>query len=176
MSLVNKYFDEAQSSDERDMHLEMMKEFRMDDDSAFWLSEDVGVMMDYAVNCLHYSHTDCAGMFARSTVARCIEISSPRYIYGLSGIELWLHVERELFGVEFMDKRKSASRAGYACNGGPEWWVGSRLLLLQWRACIRFADILERIPIKRFFVMYPTYHEMDDSHFLNDMLYELARM
>ncbi len=51
----------------------------------------------------------------------------------------------------------------------PEYWAGCTLAQYQWTTAKRFKDIFDRIPLSEIISMYPTFHEMDISRFIESL-------
>ena len=51
----------------------------------------------------------------------------------------------------------------------PEYWAGWALACYQWSTALSFMDILRAASLDDIIHMYPLYHEMDLSHFVEQM-------
>lgn len=50
-----------------------------------------------------------------------------------------------------------------------EYWAGWALAQYQWATAKRFKDIFDRVPLSTIIAMYPIFHEMDISRFIESM-------
>lgn len=130
--------------------------------SQFYLEDsmrNLAGMFDYAVRGLNYYPDDFFSLFIDSGVASLYEHGNPRYVCGLSGIELCQNVlgktGKDFFYVE-TDKSFD----------GPEYWCGWSLAYYQWYSAFKFKDLREYglLPseiLKRYIL-----HEADISKFV----------
>lgn len=134
--------------------------------------ENMGDMMDYAVNECGYDPDEFFDWFITTKVAAKFENGNPRFIAGMSGIEM-ANVVLEKVGVSAR-KNKSSGRTGR----GREYWAGWILAYYQWLKNIRFDDIVENgLKVSEVMNMY-VLHEADDSKFVEcaDKIYEAAKI
>ena len=134
--------------------------------SQFYLEDsmrNLAGMFDYAVRGLNYYPDDFFSLFIDSGVASLYEHGNPRYVCGLSGIELCQNVlgktGKDFFYVE---THKSFD--------GPEYWCGWALAYFQWQTNLGFKEINNYISISEILAMYSPYHEMDISQFCDKMI------
>ena len=118
--------------------------------------ENLGAMMDYGINTLGQTPGGMFSHFISSGIAGYIEAAHPRYLAGLSGIELaCMATGREYAG----------GRVGI----GPEYWAGWALAYLQWESGLEFWQIAQRgLDFQRIISMYNPYHEADITKFAAD--------
>lgn len=120
--------------------------------------ENLGAMMDYGINTLGLKPNEMFSHFIASGVASYIESANPRYLAGLSGIELACIV------------------TGMECRGGrvnisPEYWAGWALAYLQWYSGLQFTKISQGgLDIEHIIAMYNPYHEADVTKFAADAM------
>ncbi len=50
-----------------------------------------------------------------------------------------------------------------------EYWVAGALAQYRWATAKRFKDIFDRVALSTIIAMYPTFHEMDISRFIESM-------
>ena len=119
--------------------------------------DGMGAMLDFAVNSCGEDMQLFYSRFLSSGIARQIERGNPRYLCGLSGIEIALAV---------------AARTGSPLNvtdtiidiGSPEYWVGWTLAYLQWYFCMDFKSLhTAGVSVGSLMERYGTLHEADLS-------------
>ena len=131
----------------------------------------LGRMLDFAVYDLRYDITDFFNLFVSSGVAARFEQGDFSVIVGMSGIELAYEV-LEQANVEY-----TRAKPNYTDNRSEEYWTGWALAYYQWETNMRFAEIVQHVPIKDVMALYSPYHEMDIRHFVDkmNMLYNAAK-
>ena len=131
----------------------------------------LGRMLDFAVYDLRYDITDFFNLFVSSGVAARFEQGDFSVIVGMSGIELAYEV-LEQANVEY-----TRAKPNYTDNRSEEYWTGWALAYYQWEPNMRFAEIVQHVPIKDVMALYSPYHEMDIRHFVDkmNMLYNAAK-
>lgn len=118
---------------------------------------------DYAINDCRLKPDWVAALFINTGYAEQFERGNPAYVAGMSGVELARAVIMKAYG-----KREfPPPTATKDCS--PEYWTGWVLAEYQWYCCRRFKDIFLRIPLTRIIEMYPVYHEMDITGFIDTM-------
>lgn len=120
--------------------------------------QNMGVMMDYAVNFCGMAPDDYYARFLGSSVAVKIASGHPRYLVGLSGAELAARVIEESGGFP--------TASGEYCSFGrsAEFWAGWALADLQWYYAMDFRTMASfGIDIELLLQWYPTLHEADIS-------------
>ena len=126
------------------------KEYYLDD-----VMSNMGSMMDYAVNVCGEDPEMFYARFLASGIDTQIANGNPRYLAGMSGIDLAL---------------ETASRTGYCLPykesmvnmGSPEYWAGSTIAYIQWYLNISFKALNNRgFHFKDLYEKYPTLHESD---------------
>lgn len=119
--------------------------------------DNLGTMMDYGINILGLSPTELYSRFISSGVAAMIEKGHPRYLAGMSGIEL----ASMATGIE-PDMNPLISRQR-------EYWAGWALAYLQWHTGLSFSNLELYGPgISGIMDMFNPYHEADISKFSAD--------
>lgn len=122
---------------------------------------NIGTMLDYAVNTLHFDLSIFYEMFLASGVASQIESGNPRYISGLSGIELTKIVlekasDRSAFDTNYILSERTN-----------EYWTGWALVYYQWYTAYSFSFIQRNgLNISTIQSLYSTMHEADISKFV----------
>ena len=129
----------------------------------------LAVMLDYAVNDLKYDIDTFFGMFIKSGIAESFEIGNPKFVVGMSGVELaWDTLYRLNMWTEDLAK------PSYNLDRSPEYWAGWALAYFQWRSAISFKDIVSKVPLSRIRDLYWPYHEMDIRQFV-DKMYDILK-
>lgn len=130
--------------------------------SQFYLDDsmrNLAGMFDYAIRGLNYVPDEFFSLFIDSGIASLYEHGNPRYVSGLSGIELCQNVLIKT-GRDFTFAEIDNS------FDGPEYWCGWVLSYYQWYSSFRFKDLQEYglLPseiLKRYIL-----HEADISKFV----------
>ncbi len=117
----------------------------------------LGAMLDYAVNTCGEDLNLFYARFLASGVADAFSRANPKYLGGMSGIELATLI---------------ASRTGSALPkenglidiGSPEYWTGRTLAYLSWYLDLDFTTIQARgVTVQSLRDRYPTLHKTDLS-------------
>jgi len=117
----------------------------------------VGAMLDYAVNTCGEDLPLFYARFLGSGLAREISRCNPRYLAGMSGIELALLVA-ERTGDPLPVKE------AFIDTGCPEYWTGWTLAYLSWYLCLDFSTLQFRgVEVLDLYHRYSTLHEADLS-------------
>lgn len=118
---------------------------------------------DYLINDCGMKADWVASIFLSSGYAEQFERGNPAILAGMSGIELARAV------VETTYRKKELPQRLFAEGLSPEYWAGWALAEYQWYSGKRFKDIFEHIKLSEIILMYPVYHEMDISEFIETM-------
>lgn len=122
---------------------------------------NLGDMLDYAVNDCGYEPGEFWNYFIVSGVAGAVGRGNPKYIAGLSGPEL---------AEEVLDRTariKPVVKASENIDKSSEYWAGWILAYYQWYINLRFSDIQKTgLTIDYVISLYPTLHEADVSRFV----------
>ena len=123
---------------------------------------NLGDMLDYAVNDCGYDVSDFFDRFIISGIANFFEKGSPKYVAGLSGPELASEV---IF-------RTQGERLGQAISDdidkSPEYWTGWIFAYYQWYRHERFSDLKrDGLDISKVLSLYNPLHEADPSKFVS---------
>ena len=123
---------------------------------------NLGDMLDYAVNDCVYDASDFFDRFIISGIANSFEKGSPKYVAGLSGPELASEV---LY-------RTQGERLHHVASDGidksPEYWIGWILAYYQWYRNERFSDLKrDGLDISKVLSLYNPLHEADPSKFVS---------
>ena len=122
---------------------------------------NVGSMLDCAVNTVHCNISVFFEMFLASGVASQIEIGNPKFVSGLSGVELCEMVLKKSSDIDIKN-------IDYQLFGrSKEFWAGWSLAYFQWFRAKSFLFIQRNgLDINKIIAMYPTLHEADLSKFV----------
>ncbi len=118
---------------------------------------------DYAINDCKMKPEWITSLFVATGYAEQFERGNPAYLAGMSGVELARAVILKAYGNKELPKPSPSE------DRSPEYWAGWALASYQWHSARRFKDIFERVPLTEIIGMYSVYHEMDISHFIEDM-------
>lgn len=122
--------------------------------------KNLGDMMDYAVNCCGYQADKFFDLFISSGIASKFESGNPKYVTGMSGVELAQAVLRSTNGITDFPE------PAFVDEYGREYWAGWILAYYQWMKGMRFEDIVfDGLPISKVCDMY-ILHEADESKFV----------
>ena len=129
---------------------------------------NLGEMMDYAVNTCRYEINEFFEMFLVSGLAAQFAKGTPKIVSGLSGVELAMEVVRKSgFDRELPD-------AGNEYDRSAEYWCGWILAFYQWYTGVSFRDISQIVSMTEIRKMYPTLHEASELKFV-DTVNAIAR-
>ena len=123
----------------------------------------LGHAVDFAVMTLAIEPNIFGNALAVSESAKQFSEGNPRYIAGMNGCELARFILDDV-GVAY---RESADEM--FLDKSPEYWAGWALAYYQWFTALSFMEILRAMSLNDIIRMYPLYHEMDLSHFVEQM-------
>ena len=137
-----------------------------------YLSDDMnnlGEMMDYAVNTCHFEINEFFDMFLVSDLAEQFAKGTPRVVSGMSGVELAMEVVRKsgAAGAELPDAEAEYDRS-------PGYWCGWIVAFYQWYTGVSFREISQIVSMTEIRKMYPTLHEASELKFV-DTVNAIAR-
>lgn len=133
--------------------------------------QNLGDMIDYAVHDCGYEPDEFFRLFLVSGIAKSFEKGNPKYVTGMSGVELARAVLRAV------NAAADFPEPTYSPDCSREYWAGWILAYYQWLKKKRFEDIVEDgLPLSRICDMY-ILHEADESKFVEqaDMIIERNR-
>ena len=123
---------------------------------------NLGDMLDYAVNDCGYDASDFFDRFIISGVAKSFEKGSPKYVAGLSGPELASEVIYRTQG------ERLHQMVSDGIDKSPEYWAGWILAYYQWYRNERFSDLKwDGLDISKVLSLYNPLHEADPSKFVS---------
>ena len=124
-------------------------------------AENLGDMLAYAANDCGYDADEFFGWFVMSGLADQFGNGNPKYIAGLSGIELAREVVYQTSGV------RPSIEATQDIEKDAAYWAGWALAHYQWFSGLRFADIIRGgltvSKVKSLYIL----HEADISKFID---------
>lgn len=122
---------------------------------------NLGSMLDCAVNAVHCDLRVFYEMFLSSGIASMMEMGNPRYVSGLSGVELLQLVHKKA-------SDKTVPELTYLpLERTPEFWVGWALAYYQWHSGFSYLFIQRNgLDINMVQSLYPTLHEADLTKFV----------
>ena len=123
----------------------------------------LGHAVDFAVMTLAIEPNVFGNALAVSESAKQFSEGNPRYVAGINGCEFARAVLDDA-GVDFPENADEMY-----LDKSPEYWAGWALAYYQWYADLSFMDILRAVSLDDIIRMYPLYHEMDLSHFVEQM-------
>lgn len=121
----------------------------------------LSLAFDYAINDCGIKADWFAMMFVTSGYAEQFERGNPAILSGISGIELARLVIGKIY------REKVLPEPNIKDGKSPEYWAGWALAEYQWYTGRRFKDIFEYASLSKIISMYPIYHEMDISQFID---------
>ena len=99
--------------------------------------DSLGEMLDYAVVDCGYDIDEFFVWFVTSGVAWQFERGNPKYVAGMSGVELAREVVFRITGA------RESRLATQPLDRSPEYWTGWVIAYYQWYRALRFADLAE---------------------------------
>ena len=122
---------------------------------------NLGSMLDCAANAAHYDLFLFYEMFLSSGIASQIEVGNPRFVAGLSGVELMELV------IEKTSDKPLPEIHYVPFDRTPEYWAGWALAYYQWFTAHSFTFLQRNgLNIDTVLSLYPTLHEADLSKFV----------
>lgn len=124
---------------------------------------NMGEMLDHAVYDLKWDLNEFYRAFINSGIARRFGSGDPKYVAGMSGIELAQEIVRIIKG-EAVDVEPSCP-----FDRSPEYWAGWAVAYYEWNSGSSFERIETVVPITEIVGMYRPYHEADITRFVDEM-------
>lgn len=131
-----------------------------DRDYLYYAQNNLGHMVDFAVNTCDFEINNFFNMFLASNVCKQFEDGNPAYLVGKTGCELVRLVLSEIKEQEieeddimYMDR-------------SPEYWLGWSLAHYVWEKNCKFDYIFRVVLPEDLIGMYSTLHEADISKFV----------
>ncbi len=128
--------------------------------------QNLGVMFDYALRTLRYDGDKFFIYFIQSEVAGKFEHANPKYISGMSGIELCEKVLQKVGMEKIAVKTQPERNAEIQIEQGVEFWAGWAMAYYQWYSGLRFSDLMEYGLVPSEIISRYILHEADISKFV----------
>lgn len=122
--------------------------------------ENMGEMVDYAVNICHMDIEEFWKMFLASGLAEEFGRGSPRAVSGMSGTEMTYFV----FDKSGKSDMEFPIQIDYTRSC--EYWSGWILAYYQWMSGKSFKDIYKGLSMSEIQRLYPTLHEASEEKFI----------
>lgn len=123
----------------------------------------LGHAVDFAVMTLAIEPNVFGNALAVSESAKQFSEGNPRYVAGMNGCEFARAV------LDDVEVAYQESADEMYLDKSPEYWAGWALAYYQWFTSRSFMEILRAMSLDDIIRMYPLYHEMDLSHFVEQM-------
>ncbi len=122
---------------------------------------NLGTMLDCAANVAHLDLAVFYEMFLSSGIAAQMEAGNPRFVSGMSGMELMQLV------IEKSSDKTLPEMTYIPFNRTAEYWAGWALAYYQWHSALSFSYLQRNgLNISTVLSLYPTLHEADLSKFV----------
>ena len=128
--------------------------------------QNLGVMFDYALRTLRYDGDKFFIYFIQSEVAGKFEHANPKYIAGMSGIELCENVLQKVGMEKTAAKNRVEKEPEIQIEQGVEFWTGWAMAYYQWYTGLRFSDLMEYGLVPSEIISRYILHEADISKFV----------
>ncbi len=128
--------------------------------------QNLGVMFDYALRTLRYDGDKFFIYFIQSEVAGKFEHANPKYISGMSGIELCENVLQKVGMEKMAAKAQTKRNTEIQIEQGVEFWAGWAMAYYQWYSGLRFSDLMEYGLVPSEIISRYILHEADISKFV----------
>ena len=123
--------------------------------------QNLGDMLDYAIVDCGYAPDEFFSWFITSGIAKKFEKGNPKYVAGMSGIELAREV---VFLTTGSYPTKERAIKDFASR---EYWAGWILAYYQWYSSLKFSDMTENgLSLSEVLSLY-ILHEADQSKFVD---------
>ena len=131
-----------------------------DEDYLYHAQNNLGHMVDFAVNTCDYEINEFFKMFLVSNVCKQFEDGNPAYIAGKTGCELARLVISEIKGQEVEEDDIMYF------DRSPEFWLGWSFAYYVWEKKYRFDYVFRVVSAETLLGMYDTLHEADITKFV----------
>ena len=118
---------------------------------------------DYAVNDCEIPLDIFIKLFVATGLAVQFGTANPKYIAGMSGVELAEEVCQKSGYMNTVPKMKVRT------NKTAEYWCGWVMAYYQWVIGRTFAEIMKHVTAEEIIAMYPTLHEASEDKFVDTM-------
>lgn len=131
-----------------------------DRDYLYYAQNNLGHMLDFAVNTCDFEINDFFNMFLASNVCKQFEDGNPAYLVGKTGCELVRLIISEIKEQEIEEEDVMYM------DRSPEYWLGWSLAHYVWEKNYKFEYIFRAVLPEHLIGMYDTLHEADISKFV----------
>jgi DNA-binding XRE family transcriptional regulator len=119
---------------------------------------NLGEAFDYAVDGLGLDADEFMRLFVASRIAEAFAAGSPKYIAGMSGVELvWEVMRKSGFGIWIGELEPMAGEPGIA------YWCGWILAYYQWSCACSFKELHRKLSMVELGRMYAPLHEAGEE-------------
>lgn len=130
---------------------------------------NLGEAFDYAVNVCNMEPDDFMDMFIAGGLAEQFGLGVPKYISGMSGIELvWEVIGRS-------GQLRELPEPWIEYDYSPEYWCGWILAYYQWYTGRSFKNIRQHISMSEILRLYPVLHEAAEEKFVDTLNRRILR-
>lgn len=130
---------------------------------------NLGEAFDYASNICNIDLDEFVDTFIAGGIAEHFASGVPKYVAGMSGIELvW-----EVIGQSGQVRELPDYGVEYDCS--PEYWCGWILAYYQWYTGRSFKNIRQHISMCEILKLYPTLHEAAEEKFVDTLNRRIRR-
>lgn len=130
---------------------------------------NLGEAFDYVANACKMDMDEFLNLFIAGGIAKQFGAGAPKYVSGMSGVELvWKVMENSGKDMEMPDVEITYERT-------PEYWCGWILAYYQWYTGNDFKKIKQHISMDEIYGLYPTLHEASEEKFLDVMAKRISR-
>jgi DNA-binding transcriptional regulator YiaG len=132
---------------------------------------NLGEAFDYAVDSLDLEADEFMRLFVTSRIAEAFAAGSPKYIAGMSGVELvWEVMHASGFGIWVGELEPMAGNPGVA------YWCGWILAYYQWSCASSFKQLHKRLSMAELGSMYFPLHEAGEERAAAAIEHRLQRL
>ena len=122
----------------------------------------LGESFDYAINVASMSPDDFIKILVGSHISKDMERGNPKYIVGMSGIELYIEL------IHDATKKYPEVIVTDRFFRSPQYWIGWAVAYYQWYSDRTYSEIFTALPYNILLSMYPTLHEADITKFCDE--------
>ena len=123
--------------------------------------QNLGEAFDYAVNDCGVELDVFLDLFIAGGIAEQFGSGTPKYVAGMSGIELVLEVIRQAG----WERKLPETEVTY--DRSAEYWCGWILAYYQWHTGRSYKNIRQHISMRDILKLYPTLHEAAEEKFID---------
>lgn len=136
-----------------------------DKDYVYGAMETLAEAFDYAARERRMGAQRFFDLFVQTGIADAFGGGAPRYVAGVSGIELVL-LTCERAGVPFAPSREALHAP---LDRTPEYWCGWTLAYVQWRSGSSFSSIRDALSVSELVRLYEPLHEASEDRVADEL-------